>query len=68
MAYQILGTARPFPGQLRDGRLGTRYEVTFGTDNIDRDMVLVDSLDPELIDKLIKEKIAQHEAIMKLGK
>lgn len=60
---------RPFPGMRSDGTLGTRYEVPFSSPGlIERDSVIVDDLNPQVVDTMIKAKIAQHEAIRSLGK
>lgn len=60
---------RPFPGIHADGTLGTRYEIPFSVDGlVERDTVIVDELDKDIVDRMIKAKITQHEAIRLLGK
>ncbi len=65
--YRVL-TTQSFPGQRSDGSFGSVYKITFvieGTNT--RDTIDTDELEPDKIDKAIKDKIAKHEAITKLG-
>lgn len=58
-----------FPAILASGKLGNKYEIAFSVPGlVERDTIQVETLDAKVIDSLIREKIANLEAIMKLGK
>lgn len=68
MAKYVVLSKRTFPGQRADGSLGNRYEIIFSSKPlVERDSIMVDDLDPQIIDREIQNKISQHEAVSKLG-
>ncbi len=69
MAKYETFTPRTFPGMRKDGSLGNRYEIPFSVVGlVERDSVIVDELDPKVIDAMIQAKITQYESLKSLGK